>query len=150
MSSRVPHLRFRVQAQLAQMSLLRERLDGFFEEFGSHFEARARMEVTLALDEAASNIVVHGYQRGEVEGVIDVEYEIVCEELVIRLWDDCGEQAPEEFVGLPPGVAGEGGMGTNIMRAIMSSVSYERRDNRNLLTMRRSKDHRSWTDSDDE
>ncbi len=105
------------------------------------------MEVTLALDEAATNIVRHAYPATE-PGVIDVEYERRQESLVIRLWDDGEERDASEFVGLPPGEVGEGGMGINIMRATMTRVSYGRTpEGRNLLEMERRDDHGSWTGS---
>lgn len=136
--------KFRIPAALNEISKLRSRLQGFLETSNLDFDDRARNEIVLALDEAASNIVVHGYS--DHSGSIDVEYENAGSELVIRLWDDGIHRLEDDFVGLPPGVAGEGGMGLNIMRASMTSLSYEKtHDGRNLLIMRRSTNHRSWT-----
>lgn len=146
-----PELRvsFQIQAELSEISQLRSRLSGFLEATSIDLDARACMEVTLALDEAATNIVLHAY--GGKGGAIDVEYENAGSELVIRLWDSGVQREAEDCVGLPPGSVGVGGMGTNIMRAIMSSVSYEQsEDGRNLLIMRRSTNHRSWTGDDDD
>ena len=139
-------LRFRVQAQSSEVGRLRERLGTFLDRSGPHFDDRSRLELTLALDEAANNIVEHAYSGNG--GVIDVEYETHGDDLVIRLWDNGIQRAATDCIGLPEGTAGESGMGTNIMRATFSSLSYERDGERNLLILRRGLDDQSWTGSD--
>jgi serine/threonine-protein kinase RsbW len=90
-----------------------------------------------AYNEAFNNIVEHAYAvaPGDVEVVLLVDDEAV----VLRMidqgagfdFDDAGasEQAPA-FDTLS-----EGGMGLFIIRSAMSSVTYERRQDKNLLTM---------------
>jgi anti-sigma regulatory factor (Ser/Thr protein kinase) len=90
-----------------------------------------------AYNEAFNNIVEHAYavSPGDVEVVLLVDDEAV----VLRMidqgagfdFDDAGasDQVPA-FDTLS-----EGGMGLFIIRSAMSSVTYERRQDKNLLTM---------------
>lgn len=90
-----------------------------------------------AYNEAFNNIVEHAYavDAGDVEVVLLVDDDKV----VLRMVDqgagfnfhDAGatEQAPELDT------LSEGGMGLFIIRNAMSSVTYERRQDKNLLTM---------------
>lgn len=90
-----------------------------------------------AFNEAFNNIVEHAYAAacGEVEVSLSVEDDRV----VLRL-TDCGEGFNLDASGAshePPAFDGlsEGGMGLFIIRQAMSEVTYERRHDRNLLTM---------------
>ena len=90
-----------------------------------------------AFNEAFNNIVEHAYavDPGEVEVVLLVDDE----EVVLRMIDqgagfdfeDAG--ARDEAPALD--TLSEGGMGLFIIRSAMSSVTYERRQDKNLLTM---------------
>lgn len=90
-----------------------------------------------AYNEAFNNIVEHAYavDPGEVEVVLLVDDE----EVVLRMIDqgagfdfeDAG--ARDEAPALDS--LSEGGMGLFIIRNAMSSVTYERRQDKNLLTM---------------
>jgi len=90
-----------------------------------------------AFNEAFNNIVEHAYARvgGEVEVYLAVEADVV----ILRLSDfgagfnldaSGASQEPPEFDALS-----EGGMGLFIIRQAMTEVTYERRHDRNLLTM---------------
>ena len=93
--------------------------------------------VVSAFNEAFNNIVEHAYASacGEVEVTLLVEDDRV----VLRMADE-GEgfnfalsgatEHPPEFETLS-----EGGMGLFLIRKTMSEVTYERRQDRNLLTM---------------
>ena len=90
-----------------------------------------------AYNEAFNNIVEHAYAvtPGDVEVVLLVDDD----EVILRLvdqgagfdFDDAGatDTAP------PLESLSEGGMGLFIIRNAMSSVTYERRQDKNLLTM---------------
>lgn len=91
-----------------------------------------------AFNEAFNNIVEHAYAvtPGEVEVVLLVDDD---EEVVLRMidhgagfdFDDAG--ASDQVPALDS--LSEGGMGLFIIRNAMSSVTYERRQDKNLLTM---------------
>ena len=126
--------RFRIEAELAKVAEVRSRF-GEFCDASDFVDDRTQAEVTLAVDEATTNIVRHGYENHE--GVIDVEFEANGHTIYIRLWDDGIEREETDLVGLPPGVPGEGGMGINLMRAMLTSLDYSRENGRNLLVLRR-------------
>ncbi|MEZ4405501.1 MAG: ATP-binding protein [Polyangiales bacterium] len=90
-----------------------------------------------AFNEAFNNIVEHAY--AECSGDVEVALTVDDERVVLRLADQGdgfnfdmsgASDAPPEFDDLS-----EGGMGLFIIRQAMSSVTYERRQDRNLLTM---------------
>lgn len=131
--------RFQVRAKLDQIAEVRRRLGDFCDK---RVDERTLSEITLAVDEAATNIVRHGYTPGDDDQVdddqvIDVEFEATDTTIIVRLWDDGIAREESDCVGLPPGVAGEGGMGLNLMRAMLTSLEYSRSGDRNLLTMSR-------------
>ncbi|MCA8969259.1 MAG: ATP-binding protein [Planctomycetes bacterium] len=117
---------------MAAISALRHRFVEFCERAGA-IDGRLRSELMLALDEAATNIVRHGYSGNP--GVIDVEFEANEARIRICLWDDGIERAEDDCIGLPPGTPGEGGMGLNLMRAMLTSIEYSRENGRNLLVL---------------
>ncbi|MEZ5988841.1 MAG: ATP-binding protein [Planctomycetota bacterium] len=145
--------RFRLPASYASLRLLRRRLLGFLETSGYDAGPDGHDALALAVDEAAANIVRHGYAvppdapSGEAPGHIDVELAVVAGELRVRLWDDGAPQSPEEFRTLPPRTPGESGMGLEIMRQIMTELRFERTaDERNLLEMRRRPGASDWSE----
>lgn len=96
--------------------------------------------VLSAFNEAFNNIVEHAY--AETPGDVEVAIQVESDRVVLRLidrgqgfnFDDAGARdEPPEFDSLS-----EGGMGLFIIRRAMSEVFYERRQDRNLLTMVRS------------
>ncbi len=90
-----------------------------------------------AFNEAFNNIVEHAY--ADVAGEVEVLLLIEEERVVLRLTDQ-GEGFNFDLSGArdtPPDfeTLSEGGMGLFIIRKAMTEVTYERRHNRNLLTM---------------
>lgn len=92
-------------------------------------DPEAMHEVVLAVDEAATNIIVHGY-RGQ-PGQIEVEVEPEAEALVITLrdrapvFDPTGLPSPN--LSLPLEERALGGLGVHLMRTIMDEVSHQAR-----------------------
>ena len=92
----------------------------------------------LAVDEACTNIIEHGY-GGEGKGSI----EIVCQprpgELTISLRDQGREfdptQAPEPKLDTSVDNMGIGGLGIYFMKQVMDSVTFSRANGTNTLGM---------------
>ena len=131
--------RFRVQAELAEIREVRARLSAWLGRL--NVSDTTQEELTLVLDEAATNIARHAYPRSQYPGgpgPIDVEFVTEDRELVLRLWDDGIKRREEDCVGRPLGEPGESGMGMNLIRLLTSSVRFERTSNgRNLLELRK-------------
>jgi serine/threonine-protein kinase RsbW len=97
-------------------------------------------DLVLAVDETATNIIVHGYQGRP--GSIAVQVELEGDEIVIRLYDRAGFfdplQYPPPNLDLPLEERPEGGLGIYLARKSVDSVAYRRLpDGRNELTLRK-------------
>jgi len=102
-------------------------------------------DLVQAVDEAATNIVVHGY--GYQGGPIDVDARVEDERVVIELrdraptFDPTG--VPEPDLSIPPLQRRPGGMGLHLIRLATDSMTYRpRAGGGNILTLTRSLDPR--------
>jgi anti-sigma regulatory factor (Ser/Thr protein kinase) len=110
------------------------------EEAGLNDREAARCQ--LAVDEACTNIIEHGYE-GEDRGMIEVACEGGAGELVITIQDwarrfDPGA-VPDPKLNVSVEEMGIGGLGLYFMRQVMDAVefSYENGGNRLVLMKRR-------------
>lgn len=89
----------------------------------------------LATDEACTNIIEHGY--GETgQGVIDVAVWAQDGHFVVELSDDAPPFDPLSITDTPsPTDRKPGGWGVYLIRKLMDTARYERRGNRNVLTL---------------
>jgi serine/threonine-protein kinase RsbW len=99
-------------------------------------------DLVQAVDEAATNIIVHGY-RGE-PGTIDLTAELVGDDIVVTLedrapvFDPTAVPAPD--LTIHPRDRRPGGMGVYLMRRAMDSIRHEPRPGGgNILTLTRSR-----------
>lgn len=87
--------------------------------------------VALAIDEALSNIIRHGY-RGEAGHPIEVQVErcgVHGRPALRLLLKDRGRQVePDQIVGRDLSEVRPGGLGTHIIRSVMDQVQYSKRD----------------------
>lgn len=102
-------------------------------------------DLVQAVDEAATNIVVHGY--GHQGGPIDVEARVQDERVVIELRDRAPAfdptEVPEPDLSIPPLQRRPGGMGLHLIRLATDSMTYRpRAGGGNILTLTRSLDPR--------
>jgi serine/threonine-protein kinase RsbW len=94
--------------------------------------------VVLAVDEAATNIIMHGY--GRQGGEIDIKLSRRGDALVVHLSDQAPPFDPTTIpppdLTLPLDKRPVGGMGIFLMRKVMDDVSYRRTpDGSNKLIM---------------
>jgi anti-sigma regulatory factor (Ser/Thr protein kinase) len=94
--------------------------------------------VDLCLDEAVTNIIRHGYDKG-VRGTITVSLELIDDRLRVVVAD-----AGREFNPLrhsPPAASAAledlpvGGFGIHLMRSYADALEYRRDGDRNILTL---------------
>jgi anti-sigma regulatory factor (Ser/Thr protein kinase) len=121
---------------------VRRALDGlqaFWEATG--FSREAAWPFQVALDEVLSNIVVHGLAGGREEAEVEVRISRSGDAVEIEVVDQAGPFDPLAVSGAP--VAGGleerpvGGLGIALVRQVMDAVTYERREGRNRLSLRR-------------
>ena len=106
-------------------------------------------DLIQAVDEAATNIVLHGYElRG---GAIDVDARLVDDHIVIVLSDTAPmfdpTVVPEPDLSVPALRRRPGGMGLHLIRLATDSMEHRpRRGGGNILTLSRSLDPRPKED----
>jgi len=98
------------------------------------------MSVNLVLDELVTNIMDYGYDDG---GRHEIRVTMTAEQgtLTIEVEDDARAfdplAAPPPDLDLPLEERPIGGLGIHIVRSVMNSVEYQRREGHNILTMRK-------------
>jgi serine/threonine-protein kinase RsbW len=110
----------------------------FAKSSGLPKEAIWRLEV--ALDEVLSNVVRHGAAAGGI-GMIAVDLALEGSRIEVVVTDDATAFNPLEVQAPDPSLPLEdrpiGGLGIALVKALMDEVTYERRDGRNRLTLRK-------------
>jgi anti-sigma regulatory factor (Ser/Thr protein kinase) len=111
--------------------------------FGTFAEAHAlpvdvRRSVNVALDELIANALSHG-QTGRDPCSVTVNVELDQERVTITVADDgmpfdpFGRDAPD--TALPVEERPIGGLGIHLVRQLMDQVSYQRRDDQNVVVL---------------
>lgn len=93
-------------------------------------------DLRLAVDEAVTNILVHGYKGA---GSIDIDIAARNGDLVIRLRDEAPPFDPvagkPESIGSPESRTQPGGFGVYLMHNAVDDITYSRVDSCNELTL---------------
>lgn len=118
----------RIAAELGNLAAIRR----FVEETGGALRMPAKLvdDLVLAVDESATNIIVHGY-RGR-PGRIEIEMRRTDEAVVVHLRDQAPPfdptRLPDPDVTLPLDRRPIGGMGVFLTRRLVDVVSYRSPD----------------------
>ena len=96
------------------------------------------MNLNLALEEAATNVIMYAYPEG-TEGLVELEIVPDTDRLTFIL-SDSGKAfdptaAPDPDISASAEDRPIGGLGIHLVRRIMDGVEYERKDGKNILTM---------------
>ena len=130
----VRHLTLR--NDIRQISLL----PGFLEDVtqGMNPAPGILAQLNLALEEAVANVISYAYPEG-TEGFVDIDARRDGNNLSLVISDSGSAFDPtaRDAVDISAGVDERpiGGLGIHLIREIMDTVSYERRDGRNILTI---------------
>ena len=104
--------------------------------------AELNMPINLALEEAVSNVMLYAYP-GRTDGMVFVEYlemlEPDCKRLIFTI-SDSGipfdpTQKEQADITLSAEDRAIGGLGIHLVRQLMDEISYERTDDKNILTL---------------
>lgn len=105
------------------------------------FDQRAAAHVAMAVDEALSNIICHGYERRE-DGVIWLKFWPIEKSddepagLRIVIEDEARQTDPSSIQGRDLDEERPGGLGVHMIRKLMDSATYEKREFKGMrLTM---------------
>ena len=129
---------FELKSSLSELDNLCEYLEDFGQKIG--LSKKLIFEINLALDELFTNIISYGF-KDEAEHIIKVTITPQNEELCLHIEDDGVPFNPIEFE--TPDVACSvenckiGGLGIHIMRKLMDEICYQRCDDKNILTLKK-------------
>jgi serine/threonine-protein kinase RsbW len=102
-------------------------------------DERAVYHCQLAVDEACTNIVEHGYGRNSADKVIDIICRSENDRFTITVLDDSRAFDPFSKPDADPamllGDRERGGWGIYFIKKVMDEVAYQRHGDRNQLTM---------------
>jgi anti-sigma regulatory factor (Ser/Thr protein kinase) len=107
-------------------------------------EKKTSYQLRLAVDEIATNIILHGYEEAGLQGNVKVMAHIDDHHLTITVEDegvpyDPTQKAPQDDLDLPLEERQIGGLGVYLAMEGVDQFSYERVDykNRNIFIMNR-------------
>ena len=121
---------------IQQIPQLAEFVETIADEAG--IDQSLAMSLNLALEEAVSNVILYAYPEGS-DGLVDIEAIIRKDRLDFCITDSGKPFDPtkKEDADITLGVEERqiGGLGIYLVRNIMDSLSYERKDDKNILSM---------------
>lgn len=116
-------------------------LEPFLESLCEAFDVEPSLifQLNLALDEAMANAVKYAYPRGQ-EGPVTLAVRRDGDDLVFQLYDqgkpfDPTKGGEDVDTTLSAEERPIGGLGIFLIKQMMDSISYERKNDRNILTM---------------
>jgi sigma-B regulation protein RsbU (phosphoserine phosphatase) len=136
--SKNEELRFTLKNRLAEIASLGERLGEF--AAGHQLTPSVLYDLNLALEEAVTNIISHGYSDHREHEIL-VRIRVESGEVIAELKDDARAfnplTAPEADVTTPLDEKTAGGLGIHLMRKLMDGIEYQRLEDGNLLIMKK-------------
>jgi anti-sigma regulatory factor (Ser/Thr protein kinase) len=126
----------RIANDLAALAGIAERVEQFGFEQG--LPPQVVNALNVALDEAVSNAINHGYDAG-ARGEIAVRLRHGPDSVLVEIEDDGRPfdplQAPPPDLTSPLAERPIGGLGVHLIRNLMDEVTYARHDGRNILKL---------------
>jgi serine/threonine-protein kinase RsbW len=127
----------KLKNDLAEITRLAEELEAFCD--ANEIAPGVVMALNLSLEEAVTNVINYGFDGGD--HTIDVELVAADGAVTATINDDGKEYNPllreDPDVHASLDERGIGGLGVLLVKKLMDDVAYERRDGRNILTMRK-------------
>lgn len=123
---------------LSELEEVRRNLEEFGKSLG--LSKKSTFQINLAMEEVFSNIISYAY-TDDGEHWIKVTISHEKEALILRVEDDgipfnpCEVETPDRKCSLEERQIG--GLGCYLMRCCMDDIVYERRGNKNVLTMKK-------------
>lgn len=119
-----------------QVTLLADYIDAVADE--SALDPALAISLNLALEEAVANVILYAYPEG-TQGDVDITTTVADGVLTFIIADEGvpfdPTQKEEADVTLGLEERPIGGLGIFLVRQIMDTVGYERREGRNILTL---------------
>lgn len=123
-----PHIVIRILSQPRYLAVVRAAVEAAAAKLGLSDDENAR--VTLAVDEAMSNIIRHGY-HGRPDQPIWLRIAPVHEDgrsgVELTIEDECRGVDLRKIQGRPLDEVRPGGLGVHIIKGVMDEAQYDRR-----------------------
>ena len=107
----------------------------------NHFDNETTLDISLVLDEIITNIISYGFDDDSEHKII-VHLTVNNKILSIKIEDDGIPFNPLEYPSpdttKPLEEREVGGLGIFLVKKLMDSVEYERKENKNILTVNKS------------
>ena len=129
---------FKLKNDLTELNSLFQHVEKFGKSLG--LPKKQIFQINLALDELFTNIVSYGYTDGNSHW-IDFRLSFVKDSVIICI-EDYGipfdpVAAPTSGSAPPLENCQVGGLGLHIVKKIMDEILYERRKDKNIITMKK-------------
>ena len=126
-----------MDADIGNIARVTEFVDAELESNGCSL--KAQMQIDVAIDEIMSNVAFYGYPQGEGQIRVSVDFP-GNEAKVIIAFEDNGIpfnplEKDDPDVTLSADERKIGGLGIFLVKNTMDDVRYERKDNKNILTI---------------
>jgi anti-sigma regulatory factor (Ser/Thr protein kinase) len=131
-------LSFELQNNATELDKLCRHLNKFGQTIG--LSQKSIFQINLALDELFTNIISYGYND---KGRHRIHFVISCQDgtIVIRVEDNGVPFDVAAFKSPDPKNTLEdckvGGLGLHLIRKLMDEISYERQDDKNIVTLKK-------------
>ena len=128
--------RITIKNRMSEIAPVIETFEAFAEEFG--IPRPIAMKFNLMFDDILNNVISYAY-HDDVEHDIEVRMELAGDRLIVTISDDGAPFNPLSVATPRTDLALEdreaGGMGIHLVRNLADNVSYQRRIDRNVLTL---------------
>ena len=124
---------------IEQISLLPEFVETVADQ--AKLDPETTMNLNLALEEAVANVISYAYPEG-TDGLVDIDASVDEHKITFVITDSgiAFDPTAKEEVDITLGMDERpiGGLGIHLVRTIMDTVSYQRKEEQNILTITKS------------
>ncbi len=129
------HVSLEIPAELEKIQQVSDDIEGCMKTHG--WEENAVLDVQLAVEEAVTNTIQHGY-RG-TSGTIAIRIETTPHHITVEITDDAPAfnplLVPEPDTSADLKDRQVGGLGIFLIRQVMDEVTYRYEQNKNILVL---------------
>lgn len=132
MTNDAPAIHLRLMSQPRLLASVRSMVVALSERIG--FGEIESGHVALAVDEALANIIRHGYEQRDDE-IIEIDVWVLSGPkpgIRIVIEDEAPQIEPNQIQGRDLENVQPGGLGVHIMREVMNTCSFEKRENKGM------------------
>jgi serine/threonine-protein kinase RsbW len=125
----------KIKADISMISEVSSRLEEIMQAVG--FSTEEILDTQLAVEEAITNVIVHGYEQ--TPGEIVVTCRMVPGEIEVQIADSAPPfdplSIPEPDLDADVSERRVGGLGIYLLRQVMDGIAYRYENEKNILTL---------------